>query len=246
VPVARPTTGPADLVTLAFHKVGEPGPGGWPSWFYVPEAVFLDQLRTIQELGCTVVDADTFLRQVRDGAALPERSVLLTFDDGYRSMLTVALPHLRQAGYPAVLFVPTAYIGGTNEFDHGVEPREEICGWDELRELTRRGVSIQSHGVTHTRFSELTRPERVIELSRSRAELEKGLGTSVELMAYPYGDGGADADEAAELLRATGYEAAFYYGDRVSSSRDDPFRQPRVAMGPDTDLRTLLSRMFVL
>jgi len=231
-----------DLVTLGFHKIGEPSPGGWWSWFYIPEATFSSQLGTLRDFGCTVIDAALLVRHVRGTEALPERPVLITFDDGYRSTLTVALPHLQEKGYPAVQFVPTAYIGGTNDFDNGVEPREEICSWSELRALSAGGVSIQSHGVSHTRFSTLTDAEQEAELSRSKAALEAGLDTRVDLFAYPYGDCGPDIDEAGHLARASGYVAAFLYGDRAPSSPDDALRLPRIAMGPNTDLRKELTR----
>jgi peptidoglycan/xylan/chitin deacetylase (PgdA/CDA1 family) len=231
----------ADLVTLGFHKIGEPSPGGWQSWFYIAEATFAEQLRTLDDLGCSVIDVACLMRHLRSREALPKRPVLLTFDDGYKSMLTVALPRLRDMDYPAVLFVSTAFIGGANEFDDGVEPREAICDWDDLRVLGDSRVSIQSHGVSHTRFSSLTRSEKEAELSNSRAQLENGLGARVDLFAYPYGDCGGDIHEAASLLGATGYAAAFLYGDNTPWSLDDPLRLPRVAMGPDTDLRRVFA-----
>lgn len=231
-----------DLVTLGFHKIGEPSAGGWWSWFYIPEETFVHQLGTLRDLGCGVIDAGLLVRHLRGEEALPERPVLITFDDGYRSILTVALPRLQEMGYPAVQFVSTAYIGGTNEFDDGVEPREEICSWEELHALSEGGVSIQSHAVSHAAFSALTRPERETELSSSKATLEEGLGMAVDLFAYPYGDCGGDVEDAGTLVRASGYSAAFLYGNDARSSPRDALRLPRIAMGPDTDLRSELAR----
>src|SRR5207253_1552471 len=162
-------------------------------------------------------------------ASLPRRSALLTFDDGYQSMRQVALPWLRRFGYPGVLFVPTDFIGKCNEFDAGVEPQEALCDWDDLRELDRSGISIQSHGASHRRFSELT-----------PAELEAGLGQAVEPIAYPFGDGGVDLQAVDRALERTGYRAACLYGggpNRVPVA--NPYRLTRLAIGPDTNLQTV-------
>lgn len=229
------------LAILSYHKIGEPPAGGWRTWFYVPEETFVAQLSYLGENGWRVIDPATFLEGLAEPDGLPERSALLTFDDGYRSMLTIALPLLLRFGYPAVLFVPTNFIGGVNSFDHGSEPAEEICGWEDLRELERRGVSVQSHGVSHRPFSRLDPREQEEELIRSKATLEAGLGKSVEVFAYPYGDGGTEPQSTSGALKRAGYRAAcLYKGGTVRLPMSGPYHLPRLAMGPDTDLEAEL------
>jgi peptidoglycan/xylan/chitin deacetylase (PgdA/CDA1 family) len=168
---------------------------------------------------------------------------LLTFDDGYRSNLEVAVPWLLRIGYPAVIFVPTDFIGGHNSFDADNEPEEMICSWEDLRELERSGVSVQSHGVGHRAFSELSRAEQDEELLRSKAVLEAGLGKSVEAFCFPYGDAGVDAQEVGGALKRAGYRAAFTYGGGLNALPiADPYRVDRLTMGPDTDLVAELGR----
>src|SRR5262249_44465766 len=142
------------LAILGYHKIGAPPPGGWETWSYVPEATFLEQLRSLADGGWQVIDVAALLRGLTAPETWPERAALLTFDDGCRSTLDVALPCLRRFGHPAVVFVPTGYVGGRNDFDTDIEPTEVLCDWDDLRELERGGVSVQSHGVAHRRFSE--------------------------------------------------------------------------------------------
>ena len=243
------------LAILGFHKIGEPppDPDGWETWFYISEATFAGQLGYLQESGWQVIDLTTFVKGLTAPNSLPERAALLTFDDGYRSMRTVALPLLRRFGYPGVLFVPTDFIGGRNTFDPA-EPEEDLCDWDDLVELERRGVSVQSHGASHQSFSELTPPEQEEELCRSKTALERGLGKRVEVFSYPYGDDGVsyypyDDDGASspvlrrvrKTLKRAGYRAAFLYGggpNRLPAA--DPYRLTRLAVGPDTDLQTEL------
>src|SRR5207244_3075310 len=187
-------------------------------------------------------DASRFLDALVDPAGMPERAALITFDDGHRCVLDVALPHLRERGLPAVLFMPSAFVGRTNEFDGGAEPEGELCGWPELRELAAAGVSIQSHCATHRPLSELSRAECREEIARSKEALRTGTGLPVEMLSFPFGD---DADGRLRRdLEELGYRAGFLYGGGpMKAPAPDPFRLPRVAMGPDTDLRAALEEV---
>jgi peptidoglycan/xylan/chitin deacetylase (PgdA/CDA1 family) len=243
------------LTILGFHKIGEPPPDGWETWFYIPEATFVEHLGYLQQAGWQVIDLATFLEGLAAPNNLPEQTTLLTFDDGYRSMRTVVLPWLLRFGYPAVLFVPTDFIGGRNTFD-AAEPEEALCDWDDLLELQRQGVSIQSHGTSHRSFSGLTPVEQEEEVRRSKITLEAGLGQQVEVFSYPYGDDGVSSypysgDRASsqvlrkvrETLKRAGYRAACLYGggpNRLPAA--DPYRLTRIAVGPDTDLQAELRK----
>lgn len=229
------------LAILAFHKIGAPPAGGWETWFYVPEHTLAGHLRVLQESGWQVIDVSTLLEGLDDPNRLPHRAALLTFDDGCRSMRTVTLPWLLRFGYPAVLFVPTDFIGTWNAFDAGTEPAEPMCDWNDLRELIRHGVSVQSHGASHRSFSDLDAIERQEELRRSKTTLEEGLGRPVEMFSFPYGDAGAPARATREALQCAGYRAACVYKGGVNAwPIADCYRLTRVPMGPDTDLRDVL------
>jgi peptidoglycan/xylan/chitin deacetylase (PgdA/CDA1 family) len=229
------------LAILGFHKIG-PAPDGWETWFYVPQATFVGYLDFLKEDGWQVLDVAAFLRGLAEPDSLPERAALITFDDGYRSILNYGLPELRRFGYPAVMFVPTAFIGGHNGFDADNEPEEAICGWEELRELEGCGVSVQSHGVSHRALSELNAAEQQQEILRSKAALEDGLGKPVEIFSYPYGDCGSEPAAVRSVLERAGYRAACLYGGgphRMPIA--DPYRLRRLAVGPDTDLPRCLA-----
>jgi peptidoglycan/xylan/chitin deacetylase (PgdA/CDA1 family) len=229
------------LAILAFHKIGEPSNGGYSTWNYIPRETFIGYLRHLSDDGWQVIDLVTFLRGILKPNTLPYRSALLTFDDGYQSILTVALPSLLWFRYPAVLFVPTDFIGGHNSFDEGIEPDEAICSWDELRELERHGVSIQSHGTTHRPFSKLGFDEQKEELVGSKTLLETQLKKPVEVFAFPYGDEGTNSKSLRRMLGRAGYRAACLYGGGlINLPISDPYRLFRLAMGPDTDLKAEL------
>ncbi|MGH3518751.1 MAG: polysaccharide deacetylase family protein [Haloechinothrix sp.] len=229
------TGSPRTVAILAYHKIGRPPNGGWDTWFFVSEEIFAGHLASLRESGWTVLGLSAFLRGLDDPATLPDKGVLLTFDDGYRSTRTVALPWLRRFSYPAVVFVPTDFVGRCNSFDNN-EPDEPLCDWDDLRALALAGIAVQSHGASHRSFADLLRAEMDDEIRRSKQVLEDGLDQAVVMLAYPYGDGGPDG-LAPTLLERAGYRAACRYkGGRFRVPVADRFRLRRVAMGPDTDL----------
>jgi len=230
------------LTILGYHKLGEPPPD-WRSWYYVPESTFVDQLTTLGALGWSVIDVNAFLDGLKSPEALPEQAALLTFDDGFRSLRDIGLPILRRLGLPAVCFVPTDYVGASNTYDEGGEPEEPICDWNDLRTLSRGGVSIQSHGVSHVYFSLLEEHEQENEIRVSKEIIENALGTPVHLFAYPYSDYGKQPEVTERLLDEAGYCAAFLCGGgpaTLTPPFTELFRSSRLAMGPDTDLKLSL------
>jgi peptidoglycan/xylan/chitin deacetylase (PgdA/CDA1 family) len=232
---------PKKLAVLAYHKVGEPPLGASSTWFYASEATFTAQLSVLHDEGWAALDLPTFIRGLRHPNARPDRSVLLTFDDGYRSMAEMAKDVLQRFGFPGVVFVPTDFIGKTNSFDREVEPEEAICDWSDLRALEEAGIHVESHGASHRKFSALNAAERREELVRSKRVLEAKLGRRVSAFAFPYGDSGTDGESTRRELAEAGYEVAFLYGGgAISCPTDDFFQLPRIAVGPDTDLRTEL------
>lgn len=234
------------VAILSFHKIGVPSIPEWDTWFYIPENVFAAQLEWLCKDEWHVITITEFLRGLVEPDSLPDRTALLTFDDGYRSMTTVVLPCLQRFRFPGVVFVPTDYIGGSNSFDTDEEPPERMCTWEDLRQLESEGVSVQSHGIKHRPFSELSTDQQWEELNHSKSILEAGLQKQIEAFAFPYGDGGS-SDIVGPALVRTGYRTAFLYGanetyvpERLPIS--NPYRIDRIAMGPDTDLGAVLGR----
>jgi peptidoglycan/xylan/chitin deacetylase (PgdA/CDA1 family) len=235
----RSSPSPA-VAVLAYHKIGI-SPGEWESWYYVPQRALERHVDLLAQDGWQPLHPDQLLAGLDDPGVLPRRGFLVTFDDAYRSLRDEALPWLVENRIPAVVFVPTAYIGALNEFDRDLEPEEPILDPDELRALQADGVWIQSHGVHHRAFSELGEPERLAELRESKHALQGIIGGEVKLFSYPYGDPGERGVPATDQLRAAGYQAAFGYGGgpfTVTSS--DRFLLPRIAVGADTELEAEL------
>jgi peptidoglycan/xylan/chitin deacetylase (PgdA/CDA1 family) len=124
------------------------------------------------------------------------RLVAITFDDGFRDNLSVALPLLEKFQLPMTLFVAAGFVG-----------REGYLSEDDLREIAGHPlVTIGAHGLSHTHFTRLPKDEARLELIDSRRLLAGITGKSVDLMAWPYGECDPELEE---LSRECGYRAAW-------------------------------------
>jgi peptidoglycan/xylan/chitin deacetylase (PgdA/CDA1 family) len=215
---------------------------GWLTWNYTSTEEFSAQLEWFHKKGWQFLSAAARLDAVSGNGALPAKSVLITFDDAYESLLENTLPILKRFSAPAVVFTPTQFIGETNLFDHGVEPLERIADWNTLTALEVAGVSVESHGYSHRAFSSLNSLEIQQELEFSKEVIRKNLGKDSRLFAFPYGDFGADKAAMGSAIRRAGYDAAFLYGggtfelDQTAA----PLFLPRLAMGPGVNLDELI------
>jgi peptidoglycan/xylan/chitin deacetylase (PgdA/CDA1 family) len=203
----------------------------------VPVSLFDEQMAQLRELGYAVVDLDAVLVAFRGGAPLPERSVLITFDDGYRDNLENALPVLRKHGYPAVLFVPIGFLDGSRPLPH--EERLVARGlvnptlsWEDLAEVEAGGVRIESHGITHRPLADLEVDEATSEIVLSKLRLEDRLGRPVQAFAYIKGSEAHYRPVHASLVRQAGYDLAFTSVSGSNTSGSDPLRLHRYNVEP--------------
>ena len=177
----------------------------------VTTRVFARQLSWLRRRGYQTVDLDLVARYARGdpeaAAALPPKPFAITFDDGYRDNLELALPCLQRFGFSATLFVVTGAIGALNDFDPaGREGPLPMLTAEEIRVLRRAGVSIGAH--THTHPATLTTLDDESlrrELVRPRELLEDLLQEPVVHFSYPHSQTDARVEAA---VAASGYASA--------------------------------------
>ena len=161
---------------LTYHSLDDSG-----SPISTPPSLFRLQMERLAERGIPVVALEEALD--RPG------SVALTFDDGYRGVLTHAAPVLERYGWPATVFVVSGRCGGYNDWDHPGRRRSPhpLMTPSELREIARAGLDLGAHGVSHRDLASLDNEAVDGELRGSRAALEDLLQRPIESCAYPYG-----------------------------------------------------------
>ena len=221
------------LRVLMYHKVNDLTPN--PTT--VPTETFAEQMALLGTLGYQPVSLEAVRDHYLSGAPLPQRAVLITFDDGYRDNLENALPVLRAHGYPAVLFVPIGYLDAGRPLPHeellvtlGV--RNATLDWDELVELERGGVRIESHGIGHWPLSALDPAEATREIALSKLRLEEKLGREVDAFAYVKGSQADYRPEHASLVQQAGYKLAFTSVSGANGPRSDRYRLRRYNIEP--------------
>jgi len=126
---------------------------------------------------------------------LPDKPVLITFDDGYIDNYTNAFPILKAYGIRATIFVVPAFVGKKN-----------YLTWEQLAEMVQNGISIQSHTLNHTKLEELPDDEIRSELLNSKIVLEENLGITVNYLAYPTGTYNL---HIAGIAKDVGYKGAY-------------------------------------
>lgn len=184
-----------------------------------------DDLRRLAEglltEGVRLVPLDVLLDPAPEG---PPRAAL-TFDDGFRSVHSEALPVLDELGVPATVYVVSDRVGGDNRWPgQGKVPRFELLSWSELAELRDAGFAIGCHTANHVRLDRLAEAEWGRELEDSKRVLADELGTDVRHFAYPYG-----AYDRRVLQRVSElYDTAVTTEMRFLPESREPHRLPRI------------------
>jgi peptidoglycan/xylan/chitin deacetylase (PgdA/CDA1 family) len=195
----------------------------------VTVATFESHLRWLAAKGFSSVPLSVAGRVFDAGLTepLPARSVVLTFDDGYRDNYDFAWPLLKRYGFTATIFLVSDAVGGYNHFDAGL-PGDPVpmLSWEQVREMHAAGIAFGSHTCSHPDSLVHLDDERLgYELAASKATLEEGLNAEIDEFSYPHDqlDGRVEAavEAAGYRLACAGVGARFsrYCMTRVSPPR---------------------------
>ncbi len=201
-------------VVLMYHRFGE---ANYPS-----TNVTLEQFEAhIEELTSgpyTILPLPDIVAALRDGRALPDRTIGISIDDAYRSVLDNAWPRLKAAGLPFTLFVATEAV------DRRGQSR---MSWEQIRELQKAGVVIGSQTHSHLHMATNPRLRNAADLALSTRRFVEELGAAPTLFAYPYGE--MSLDVRATIVEAE-FAAAFGQHSGVIHATADQFFLPRFAL----------------
>jgi peptidoglycan/xylan/chitin deacetylase (PgdA/CDA1 family) len=203
------------LRVLTYHGFGD----AVRDPFVVAPRAFEAQMGHLARSGLAVSldDVEAF---VTGRGLLNPGSILVTMDDGLRSVRDVALPVLRDHRIPAVAFVTASLIG--------VRGRSEYLDWDHLAELIDAGVEIGSHAWTHRSLGRLPAEEARDEAERSRRVLQERLAHPITAFAYPFGTCADFSPRIAQTLATCGYRIAFTSQHGSIRQGMDSLQLPRI------------------
>ncbi len=228
------------LTALMYHDVC--GPRSEPGPHDVSAERFAGHVAALRSRGFNACRVDEYVAWLAGDRELPERSVLLTFDDGYEGLYEHVFPVLRAAGWPAAVFVTTGLFGRTAPWrKEDGEAAHRILSGDRIREMAASGLfAFHSHTVTHPDLTRLSGAEARRELEASKGALEDLLGGPVSYLAYPYG---RVSSEVADLARDAGYTAGFSVLSGFNRPGMDRFRIRRLDVRCHDTPRRLLRKV---
>ncbi|MCL5779504.1 MAG: polysaccharide deacetylase family protein [Firmicutes bacterium] len=211
---------------LMYHKVNpDPSTGGLG--LRVPPDKFEWQMKYLRKNGYETVSLEDVVDHFEKGKHLPDKPIVITFDDGYKDNYRFAYPIMKKYGYTGTIFVVSKAIGNTNFFDveKKLQPENKIMDWHEIRELAEAGFTIGAHTVDHPHLAEVPPEVARHQIEESKRALEHGLKKPVEFFAYPYG---SYNDTVADLVKQAGYRAAVTTELGLAKADSNPFKLRRI------------------
>jgi peptidoglycan/xylan/chitin deacetylase (PgdA/CDA1 family) len=213
---------------LMYHVIAAPPPGAPFPGLYVPPAEFRAQMRALKLAGWHAVTMDQVLAHWRRGAPLGGgRPVVLSFDNGYRSQYTQALPVLRALGW----------VGVENIQLTGLPPSQGGLTRRQVRGLLHAGWELDTQGLSHADLGSLDAAARHAEIAGARRILRRRFGVPVDWFCYPSGQYDATVIAA---VRKAGYVGSTTVVPGWARRTGDPYRLPRLRVLGGTSGSALL------
>lgn len=188
------------------------------------------QMQYLHDHGYHPITMEELCDYVTKGAALPEKPVCLTFDDGYADNYHIVYPLMKQYGYPWTLFVITGQVGQPNRVT-----------WEQINEMAdSRAVTIASHTVTHPKLHNLPLEEAKAEILGAQKALKEHAGIDNPWIAYPYGD---YDDPIIDFLQKTGIRMAVTTDAGRVHAGSFPYELKRVWIGNEVNKTRYAERL---
>lgn len=219
---------------LMYHRVGT-AVNAWERKYCVSPTLFAAHMQSLIDNGMRPCSIDDFVNWLNGKTQLAEKSVLITFDDGFHGVFEHAMPVLAELGWPATVFLVSSLLGKTDIWCQTENPSGNVyplLGREHIFEMRDHGFSFQSHSRSHADLTAIPDDKLREELFRAKSDLEDLLGTDVPYLAYPYG---RHDERVISVTREAGYQAAFSVQPGFNRPGLDPYRIRRLDIfGTDT------------
>jgi peptidoglycan/xylan/chitin deacetylase (PgdA/CDA1 family) len=216
------------LPVLMYHDLGPSMPGMFPE-VIAPEE-FERQVAWLADHGYTGIRPSDWAEWRRKGKTLPDKPVLITFDDGYAGVATYGFPILERYGFGAVVFIVTERIGFTNTWDEalGYDSLPLMSG-DEISRWASRGIEFGSHSRTHPDLTSLSEAAIQCEVVGSRDDLAAIVNRMPTSFSYPWGT----FNQAVQNCVRNTFDLAFSTRRGINFRGTDPHLLRRSQVHPD-------------
>ena len=191
--------------------------------YYVAPDAFERQMHLLHQWGYTTISVELMVRAIKEGAELPPKPIILTFDDGSETIYTNALPIMQKYDFTGTAYIVYNYVGTQNYMNP-----------DQIRGLYASGWEIGSHSLSHADLTEHS-DRQMDEIVESRRKLQSLLGVPILSFSYPFG---AYDEDSVYYAHYAGYIAAMGLGNESLQGNKNLFYLYRQAVKGSDDLRT--------
>jgi peptidoglycan/xylan/chitin deacetylase (PgdA/CDA1 family) len=235
------TTEKKNIPILMYHSISEQAAPKFKR-FAVAPALFQAHMAYLHQHAYTPVTITQLIQAISQvSLPLPEKPVLITFDDGFSDFYTEALPVLKHYSFVATLYIVTAFINETSRWlQKEGEATRPMLTWNQIISINEAGIECGGHTHTHPALDTLSPAKARTEIVQCKRLLEQHLQHDVLSFAYPFGYHTASTKQ---LVRDAGYTSACAVKYAMSSQTTDPFALTRLIVSSDTsadELATLL------
>lgn len=219
---------PSLLVLKYYHINDIPETANSPG-NYVNCENFCEQLSRLIKWGYCPISMKEFTNFLYEDANIPEKSFLVTFEDGYQDIFTKAQHFLKLYSIPAHIFLISDFLGENwNKEGQITSDKDKILSLTEILKLGNTGMfSFGCHTKNHKILTELSDEDLYDEILSSKFKLEKLLATEIDSFSYPFG---VFDSRIKDIVKKAGYKTAFITKKTKITRNSDLFELPRINM----------------
>jgi peptidoglycan/xylan/chitin deacetylase (PgdA/CDA1 family) len=211
-----------------YHSVDAQSAKKFRRWVVHPDT-FSAHMQYLKDQSYNPITVTQFVEYVRnDLTSLPDRAIIITFDDAFADFYTYAWPILQSYKFPATLYIPTKYVNQTSLW---LAPEDEedrlIMTWEQIEAVSQAGIECGAHSQSHPQLDMLSLDEAWEEIFRSKQIIEDKIQKEVKSFAYPHG---LYNRKVRELVISAGFSSACAVKHAMSFPQDDLFALRRITI----------------
>lgn len=199
-----------DIPVLMYHSITDNN----KKMFRVTKDNFYDQMRYLKDNDFIILSMDEMYEHFKTNKSFEDKSIAITFDDGYKDNYYNAYPILKEFGMNATIFVVTDYLD-----------ESAYLSVKEIKEMQLNNIDIESHTTNHAKLDKLTEVDRINTLRDSKDYIDEVLNKEVKYISYPYGRCNKQVVRDAYL---EGYKMSFTTKVGHATGKDDLNKLKRV------------------
>ncbi len=156
----------------------------------IDTTIFKDQMRFLKDYSFNVISLNEVVMHIRKRLPFAEKSIAITFDDGFKNVFSDAFPVLKEYGFNATVFLTTNYCERLNNWpgQPAFIKAQPLLSWMDIKEMSRSGIQFGAHTHNHPSLTKIPIKDAENEILLSKKMIEDKLQEEINSFAYPYGD----------------------------------------------------------